>query len=59
MGVVFLLVCQEYQDQHHSEDEDGSDLYEKISITDQQIATDWRRGEQPAALGKNRAWLPF
>ncbi|XP_019720273.1 rho GTPase-activating protein 27 isoform X2 [Hippocampus comes] len=38
----------EYQDQHHSEEEDGSDLYEKISITDQQIATDWRRASRPS-----------
>ncbi|XP_061666137.1 rho GTPase-activating protein 27 [Syngnathoides biaculeatus] len=36
----------EYQD-HHSEEEDGDDLYEKISPVEQQIASDWRRGSRP------------
>ncbi|XP_077406669.1 rho GTPase-activating protein 15-like isoform X2 [Vanacampus margaritifer] len=37
----------EYQD-HHSEEEDGSNLYEKISVPEAQIASDWRRASRPS-----------
>ncbi|XP_077360007.1 rho GTPase-activating protein 15-like isoform X2 [Festucalex cinctus] len=37
----------EYQD-HHSEEEDGSNLYDKISVSEAQIASDWRRASRPS-----------
>ncbi|XP_049614527.1 rho GTPase-activating protein 27 [Syngnathus scovelli] len=37
----------EYQE-HHSEEEDSSDVYEKIGATEQQLASDWRRASRPS-----------